>query len=256
MFIKNKTILFCSLALNFILLLSLFLLSSQRDINKIIKQKIAKAIAKEQTKERTQQHRHNYRTGYYQMKKNMFAQLPNSKEKIVFLGDSLTDQGEWAELFQNGNIINRGISGDTTDGVLKRLDEIVASKPQKIFLMIGVNDIWNERKTIPEIVKNYRQILEFIKLNSPSTQVLVQSLLPINNKSFPIAIDNQDLVAVNQELKKIVFIFSYNYLNLHSSFLDDAQQLDIKYTIDGVHLNANGYSHWKTIIEPYINTNR
>jgi lysophospholipase L1-like esterase len=250
---KNKTILYCSLGLNFILLMSLLLLGSQWDVNKIIKQKIARAIAKEEKQERPQPRRRSYDTGYYQMKTNMFAGLPNSQEEIVFLGDSLTDQGEWAELFQKSNIVNRGISGDTSDGVLNRLDEIVASKPQKIFLMIGVNDLWNARKTIPEIINNYQKLLTFIKQKSPSTQVFVQSLLPINNKSFQIAINNRDLVAVNQEIRKIAAKLSYNYLDLYESFLDDTAQLDIKYTMDGVHLNAQGYLHWKTIIEPYIN---
>ena len=59
----------------------------------------------------------------------------------LFLGDSLTEYGNWRELFPGLDIKNRGIAGDTTDGVLHRLDGITALSPDKIFLMIGINDL-------------------------------------------------------------------------------------------------------------------
>ena len=77
----------------------------------------------------------------YYHHKNQFELLPNRKKEIVFLGNSITARGNWSEWFNNKRIINRGISGDRTDGVLYRLDEVISSKPKKIFLLIGVNDI-------------------------------------------------------------------------------------------------------------------
>ena len=79
--------------------------------------------------------------GVYEHRKNLFQQLPNTSGEIIFLGDSMTEYGEWVEFFGNPNIKNRGIAGDMTDGILDRLDEVTASSPSQLFLMIGVNDL-------------------------------------------------------------------------------------------------------------------
>lgn len=54
-----------------------------------------------------------YSTYYYQ-RASLFEQLPTSSDDILFIGNSITDGGEWSELFQNPHVKNRGISGDTT----------------------------------------------------------------------------------------------------------------------------------------------
>src|SRR5688572_21180522 len=77
---------------------------------------------------------------YYQQRVTHFKSLPNTKGDIVFIGNSITDGGEWNELFNDLKIKNRGISGDVSTGVLHRMDEIAQRKPAKVFLLIGVND--------------------------------------------------------------------------------------------------------------------
>ena len=78
---------------------------------------------------------------YYHQRVTLFRALPQTKEDIIFLGNSITDGGEWGELFNDIKIKNRGISGDITAGVLHRLDELANGKPAKVFLLIGVNDL-------------------------------------------------------------------------------------------------------------------
>lgn len=70
---------------------------------------------------------------YYLHQTSLFQILPKSKSDIIFLGDSITDECEWAELLKNPQIKNRGISGDTTMGILHRLEDVVKSQPKKIF---------------------------------------------------------------------------------------------------------------------------
>jgi len=197
--------------------------------------------------------RNTYQSTYHQMRKQMFEQMPNSKTEIIFIGDSLTDQGEWAELLGNANVRNRGISGDTTDGVLNRLNQITASHPQKLFLMIGANDLWNEHKPPSEIAQTYRRILEQIQQQTPETQVFIQSLLPMNTIEYSISVNNSDIIAVNRHLKDLASEFSYTYIDLHQKFTNDQKQLDPVYTIDGVHLNGKGYLNWAKIVNPYVN---
>ena len=71
----------------------------------------------------------------------LFETLPIDDNSIVFLGNSLINNFELAELFQNLKIKNRGISGDKIDGVINRLDPIIRLKPNKIFIEIGINDL-------------------------------------------------------------------------------------------------------------------
>ena len=50
---------------------------------------------------------------------------------VVFVGDSLTERVKWNELFPHLQTKNRGISSDTTEGVLARLDSVVQTEPKK-----------------------------------------------------------------------------------------------------------------------------
>ena len=101
----------------------------------------------------------NTDTPYYNDKKSLFEILPKTNRSIIFIGDSITDGCEWSELLQNPNIKNRGIGSDTTYGVLKRLDNIIQSEPEKVFLMIGINDL-GRGESVSEITSNYDKILE------------------------------------------------------------------------------------------------
>ena len=71
-----------------------------------------------------------------------FKEKPLNLNDIVFLGNSITAGGnDWSERLNIPNIKNRGIGGDTTDGVIARLDEIIYFKPKAVFLLIGINDL-------------------------------------------------------------------------------------------------------------------
>lgn len=193
---------------------------------------------------------------YYCDKVNHFKTLPNSESAIVFLGDSLTDYCEWTELFAGRPIQNRGISGDRTDGLLQRLDEALASKPQKIFLMIGINDLVQGRE-VGQVVSNYRLILEEILGQFSKDQLFIQSVLPINGQvlaeKLGISLSNDKVIELNTNLKELANEFSLHYIDLFPAFLNDNNELDTKYTTDGVHLNGQGYLVWKKCLENVVN---
>ena len=190
----------------------------------------------------------NYQTAYYQDKIKQFAQNPGSKQDIFLVGDSLTDLGNWTELLNKTNIKNRGIIRDTTIGVFNRIDEIIDAQPQTIFIMIGVNDLWNENRTIDEIIFTYKEILTTLENKTPETQIYIQSLLPINKRDYPIKIDNQDIREFNQKLEALAKEFNYEYMDIYANFLDEFNQLKSIYTNDGVHLTAEGYKVWAKAI--------
>lgn len=93
---------------------------------------------------------------YNYQKRSLFEQLPIRGNDIVFLGNSITDGGEWAELFNNRHVKNRGISADRSGWLLDRLDPIINGHPKKLFLMIGTT-IWpsaSRPKRSPPMSKN------------------------------------------------------------------------------------------------------
>jgi lysophospholipase L1-like esterase len=185
---------------------------------------------------------------YYIHKQSQYKILPFQSTDIIFLGDSITDEGEWAELFQNNSIKNRGISGDTTERILRRLDSILAGKPKQIFLMVGINDLIMANKSVAATVTDYRQILERFHNYIPDTQVFIQSVLPVNNHVSLYWYENQVITDLNMQLKDLAKDFSSTYIDIFSHLVDSQQQLDVKYTSDGLHLNGDAYRVWQKVI--------
>jgi hypothetical protein len=110
-----------------------------------------------------------YASTYDEQKVTFLQLLPDTKHEIIFLGNSITDFGEWAISWQNKHVKNRGISGDNMFGVLARLEEVVSSKTAKVFIMMGIKDI---SKEIPDsvIIKNYKKIILKIRTSAPAAK--------------------------------------------------------------------------------------
>ena len=194
-------------------------------------------------------------TPYYLHKKSQYEILPKSESDIIFLGDSLTDEGEWIELLENPKIRNRGISGDTTNRILERLDTIVNGKPNKIFLTIGINDFINESRSSDYILGKYKKILSIIRTQSPATKVIVQSVLPVNNNILRYWYSNQNIINFNSRLEELAQEFNYQYINTFSKLSDSQNQLDERYTTDGLHLNGEAYLVWRDAVKQYVSAN-
>ncbi len=191
---------------------------------------------------------------YYNQKKSLFELLPNDKDEIIFLGNSITDGCEWHELFNDKRIKNRGISADISEGVLDRLDEVTESQPLQIFLMIGVNDLSRDI-SIPSIIENYTQIIRNIQRDSPETGIFIQSVLPVNDNfpRFKKHLNKSDKINIlNGKLEELCGELQVTYIDLHSHFINEDGKLNPMYTNDGLHLTGPGYVKWKSVIEVYI----
>ena len=193
----------------------------------------------------------NFEKPYYLHKTSQFNILPNTEDEIIFLGDSITDGCEWSELFQNNKIKNRGIGSDTTIGVLKRLQEVYTSKPEKIFIMIGIYDLGLGRD-IDDILNNYNEIIKRISEKSPNTELIIQSILPINKEIYGNGIKNKTVIDLNTELEKLASQQNLTFVNLFNIFDDGNENLSNKYTVDGIHLNGDGYVLWKNSISDLV----
>lgn len=183
---------------------------------------------------------------YYKHKKSQFEMLAqNDKYKIVMLGDSITDEGQWDELLNLDTIQNRGISGDTTDGVLQRLDSL-NKNIEKVFIMIGVNDIMRG-KSVDEIFTNYQKIVQILK--EKKIKVYIQSTLFIGEKraeNFNIKVEN-----LNIKLKQFASDNNLIFIDLNKILSSD-KMLKHELTSDDLHLNGSAYNLWASEIKKYI----
>jgi len=107
---------------------------------------------------------------------NQFNSKPLNNGEIIFLGNSITAEGkDWNTRLNNSIIRNRGIGGDTTDGVFARSGEIIDSNPNAVFLLIGINDLYNNSIDIPTvnyIANNIINIAKKIKTDSVKQKFL------------------------------------------------------------------------------------
>lgn len=193
-------------------------------------------------------------TFYYQ-RATLFEVLPTSKSDIIFLGNSITNGGEWAELLGNPHAKNRGISGDTTQGVLDRLSTITKGKPSKIFLLIGTNDL-SRGKSVDEVAKNVEKIVERVKRESPATKLYVQSVFPVNpkfNKFLGHMNRQKDIAALNAKIKAVAARHGVTYIDVYKSLVTPSTDvMDPEYTNDGLHLLGKGYQKWVDVLKPYL----
>ncbi|ATA89453.1 sialate O-acetylesterase [Capnocytophaga stomatis] len=191
---------------------------------------------------------------FYYQRADFFDKFPVTSKDIVFLGNSITNGCEWAELFGKKNIKNRGISGDISQGVYERLDNIVNGKPKKIFLLIGVNDI--ARKIPLETTsQNIEKIVMKIQQVSPKTKIYLQSVLPVNSdfKMFEAHQQPEKIHELNAEIRRICQKYKVAYVDLYSHFIvPNTDKLKPELTNDGLHLMAEGYLLWKKIVLPYL----
>jgi len=188
---------------------------------------------------------------HYWVRMEKFKKETNIAGNIVFLGNSITESGNWKKLLKDSTVINRGISGDNTFGVLARIDEIIKLKPSNLFILIGTNDL---SKRIPDevVIENIFAIVSKIKAGSPKTKIFVQSILPINEtvEKFPVQFNNTNhILTINDQLTRYAERLRYTYIDLYSNFLDDQGKLNASYTFDGLHLNAAGYQQWVRILK-------
>lgn len=161
----------------------------------------------------------------------------------VLLGDSLSLWFPSDRLPQTRLWLNQGISGDTTDGVLRRLANFGHTRPRIIYVMAGINDL-KHGASDTTILRNLQQIVQQLRQTHPQAQIVMQSILP--TRSLPVS--SQRIANLNQQLKAIANQNGAYYLDVYSYMADANGYLRPDLTTDGLHLNAKGYEVWQTVL--------
>ena len=160
--------------------------------------------------------------------------MTEERSPVLFLGDSITALGSWDSWLPDEQTLNQGVSGDTTDGVLARLDAVVAEQPEVIVLLIGTNDFGNHRASAEHVVRNVETILVTLRRELPGVRLLLVSVLP-RQAEYTAKIEE-----ANRHLRQFVATCHAQYLDAWPA-LADRDHLDDRFTDDGLHLTDEGY---------------
>ena len=173
-----------------------------------------------------------------------------NNKKILLVGDSITASFNTRELLPEFNIINKGLSGNKSAHLLRRLNrDLDASTPELIFILIGTNDI-AQGFTDKEILNNIRDTLDICSENIHTKNIFIASVLPTRNNELR---PNERIRELNKKIQIISGELKVNYLNLYSLFVDGTEQLFSDLTNDGLHLNEKAYLKWADFLRKLLN---
>ena len=190
--------------------------------------------------------KNNEKQGVYNLTRKSFIEEHVRESRVVMLGDSLIDNAKWTDLFPLEEISNHGVGGDTTADILDRIELIYKAKPEKVFIMIGVNDLY-KKNNIDDIQSNYKNIVN--QLNENNIKVYIQSTLFVGHEQYYI---NEKVMRLNKILEKFASTSELiTYIDLNEALGNDLY-LNEEYSYDGLHLNGKGYKIWRDIISSYI----
>jgi lysophospholipase L1-like esterase len=187
--------------------------------------------------------------------------LPAAKEnRVVFLGDSITDYWKLADYFSGKPyvVLNRGIDGQTTPQMLVRFrQDVIDLHPAVLVVLAGTNDVAGVTGPArnEDIEANYASLAELARLHH--IRVVFASLLPVNNytddakESFALR-PRERILALNAWLKDYCAKNALAYLDYFSAMVDDKGMLKRELSDEGLHPNAAGYKVMAPVAEKAI----
>ncbi len=183
---------------------------------------------------------------------NRFAK----KGEILFTGSSLMEQFPIDELLMSNGmtqvIYNRGVGGFTTTDMLDHMEEMVfGTVPSRIFINIGTNDIGSPDYRLDALMENYEKILVRTKERLPKVQITLMAYYPVNevdkvpdNEWGAHMFDtrtNANIAIANAAVKELAEKLGCRFIDVNDGLRDENGRLKAEFTIEGIHMYANGY---------------
>ncbi|MCR9292136.1 MAG: GDSL-type esterase/lipase family protein [bacterium] len=180
--------------------------------------------------------------------------VEQDQQAVVFLGDSIT-QGWGDDLrgsFPELKVANRGISGDTTRGMLIRLDEDVLSlNPQAVVLLMGTNDL-EEKATPQQVAENFKLIIERLKSHDPQMPIVACQVFP---SSAEKSRDAASIKEVNRLYAQAVYGDpQVTLIDTWTLFANENGDAKLEEFPDLLHPNQLGYDKWASALKPILAT--
>ena len=179
---------------------------------------------------------------------------------VLFMGDSITDfwrnaDGAFAgkpvldKYFGHLKIANFGIAGDTTQGVLFRLQngEGKGFNPKLVMLMIGTNNTM--QNTAPEIAEGIGAVILELQKDFPEAKILLLAVFPRDKPGSPV---RRTLDEINNKISKLDDGKKVFYLDIGSRFLDEEGYIPQDVMSDALHPSGKGYEIWAEAVKDHI----
>ena len=178
------------------------------------------------------------------------------KGEILFTGSSLMEQFPVNELLMTNGmdqvIYNRGIGGFTTTDMLQHMEEMVfGTEPSRIFINIGTNDIGSPEYQLEALLERYEEIIVRIQERLPEAEINMMAYYPVNEtdkipegewgKTAFVTRTNENLNIANAAIGNLAAKKGCRFINVNEGLADERGKLKKEYTIEGIHMYANGY---------------
>ena len=178
------------------------------------------------------------------------------KGEILFTGSSLMEQFPVNELLMtngmNQVIYNRGIGGFTTTDMLEHMEEMVFGRePSRIFINIGTNDIGSPDYRLEALLERYEEIITRIRERLPEAEITMMAYYPVNEtdklpegewgKTAFVTRTNENIAIANEAIEKLAAKKGCRFVNVNEGLTDERGKLKKEFTIEGIHMYANGY---------------
>ena len=192
----------------------------------------------------------------YREANEALLQQPVPKDRVVFMGNSITDN--WfkfhPEFFNDNNFVGRGISGQTTPQMLVRFrQDVVALSPKCVVILAGTNDIAGNTgySSLEMIMDNLKSMCDIAKANR--IKPILCSVLPAYRYSWKKSVRPDELIPqLNELIKSYAKENKITYVDFFTPLVDNSPEnkngLPKKYSPDGVHPNMDGYAIMEKII--------
>lgn len=178
------------------------------------------------------------------------------KGEILFTGSSLMEQFPINELLMTNGmdqvIYNRGIGGFTTTDMLQYMEEMVfGTEPSRIFINIGTNDIGTPGYQLETLMGRYEEIISRIQKRLPEAEINMLAYYPVNETdklsdaewaaTLFVTRTNKNIAIANAAVEKLAEKMGCQFINVNQGLTDERGKLKKEFTIEGIHMYADGY---------------
>ena len=178
------------------------------------------------------------------------------KGEILFTGSSLMEQFPVNELLMTNGmdqvVYNRGIGGFTTTDMQQHMEEMVfGTEPSRIFINIGTNDIGSPEYQLEALLERYEEIIVRIQERLPEAEINMMAYYPVNEtdkipegewgKTAFVTRTNENINIANAAIENLAAKKGCRFINVNEGLADERGKLKKEYTIEGIHMYANGY---------------
>lgn len=171
--------------------------------------------------------------------------VSTSQQKIVFTGASTIAHGDWSSYF-GISIDNKAVGGIESTELKNNIEGQVSSKPNKIFISIGTNNVLNRHEGY--VVSDLDLIIAKIRAVSPATKIYIISILPVKDN-----FSNTLIESLNNQIQSLCDMRGVKFISLYGLFKDSSTIINLNYYLpDGIHLNEAGYQVYANAIRSYV----